>query len=88
MKKNMTFTLGALIIVSLLLTAGCSQKETRLEQSKAAAGLAAKRIEAMCTMNRHYDAHGLTGNANVLRWLLGREPTDFRTFVERDLEDQ
>lgn len=33
MKKNMTFTLGALIIVSLLLTAGCSQKETRLDQS-------------------------------------------------------
>ena len=25
------------------------------------------------------------GNANVLRWLLGREPTDFRTFVGRDL---
>jgi uncharacterized protein YbjT (DUF2867 family) len=54
----------------------------------AAAGMAAERIEAICTMNRHYDAHGLTGNANILRWLLGREPTDFRTFVERDLEDQ
>ncbi|MFT5728446.1 MAG: hypothetical protein ACI8PB_002600 [Desulforhopalus sp.] len=33
MKKNMTFTFGALIIGSLLLTAGCSQKETRLDQS-------------------------------------------------------
>ena len=54
----------------------------------AAAGMAAERIETMCTMNRHYDAHGLTGNANVLRWLLGREPTDFRTFVERDLAGQ
>ena len=51
----------------------------------AAAGMAAERIEIMCIMNRHYDDHGLTGNANVLRWLLGREPTDFRTFVERDL---
>jgi hypothetical protein len=50
-----------------------------------AGGMAAERIETMCNMNRHYDAHGLTGNANVLRWLLGREPTDFRTFVERDL---
>lgn len=51
----------------------------------AAAGMAAERIETVCTMNRHYSAHGLTGNANVLRWLLGREPTDFRTFIERDL---
>ncbi len=51
----------------------------------AAGGMAAERIETMCIMNRHYDAHGLTGNANVLRWLLGREPTDFKTFVERDL---
>ncbi len=51
----------------------------------AAAGMATERIETMCVMNQHYDAHGLTGNANVLRWLLGREPTDFRTFVKRDL---
>lgn len=51
----------------------------------AAAGTAPERIETMCIMNRHYSAHGLTGNANVLRWLLGREPTDFRTFIERDL---
>ena len=32
MKKNMTFTLGALMIVSLLITAGCSQKETQVDQ--------------------------------------------------------
>lgn len=51
----------------------------------AAAGMATDRIETMCVMNQHYDTHGLTGNANVLRWLLGRDPTDFRTFVERDL---
>lgn len=57
-------------------------------QDAAAAGMAAERIETMCVMNQHYDAHGLTGNANVLRWLLGREPTDFRTFVERDLVDK
>ena len=51
----------------------------------AAAGMAAERIEAMVAMNRHYDAHGLVGNAKVLGWLLGREPTDFSTFVARDL---
>ena len=36
-------------------------------------------------MNAHYTAHGLSGNANVLRWLLGREPTTFAAFVKREL---
>ena len=43
----------------------------------AAAGMPAERIEVMTKMNAHYDAHGLVGNPNVLRWLLGREPTRF-----------
>lgn len=30
--KNITFILGALIIASLLTTAGCAKKETRIEQ--------------------------------------------------------
>lgn len=34
----------------------------------------------------HYDSYGLTGNANVLRWLLGREPTTFREYVARELK--
>lgn len=33
----------------------------------------------------HYDSYGLTGNANVLRWLLGREPTTFSEYVRREL---
>jgi hypothetical protein len=32
-------------------------------------------------MNRHYDAHGLQGNGNVLRWLLGRTPISFEEHV-------
>jgi len=51
----------------------------------AAAGMAAERIETMCLMNAHYDAHGLIGNPNVLRWILGREPTRFADFVKREL---
>jgi len=38
----------------------------------------------MCRMNAHYDAHGLVGNPNVLRWMLGRPPTTFREFVRRE----
>ncbi len=56
-----------------------------MRREAAAAGLPAERIETMARMNAHYDAHGLVGNANVLRWLLGREPGTFRGFVEREL---
>lgn len=31
--------------------------------------------ESLLSMYRWYDAHGLAGSPNVLRWLLGREPT-------------
>lgn len=31
----------------------------------------------------HYDSYGLTGNPNVLRWLLGREPRTFTEYVRR-----
>ena len=51
----------------------------------AAAGMSAERIEVMTKMNAHYDAHGLVGNSNVLRWLLGRKPTQFAEFVRREL---
>jgi uncharacterized protein YbjT (DUF2867 family) len=51
----------------------------------AAAGVPAERIETMCLMNAHYSAHGLVGNANVLRWLLRREPASFADFVSREL---
>ncbi|MEE2746831.1 MAG: NAD(P)H-binding protein [Pseudomonadota bacterium] len=43
------------------------------------------RIETMLKMNKHYDRHGLIGNANILEWLLHRSPTTFRDFALRDL---
>lgn len=46
-----------------------------------AAGLPDWRLETLAVMNRHYDAHGLAGNPNVLRWLLGREPKTFAGYV-------
>ena len=51
----------------------------------AASGMSGERIEGMIKMNAHYDAHGLVGNSNVLRWILGREPTRFSEFVRREL---
>jgi uncharacterized protein YbjT (DUF2867 family) len=48
-----------------------------------AAGAPEQRIETMRKMNAHYDHNGFLGNANVLRWLLGREPTRFKAYVER-----
>jgi len=51
----------------------------------AAAGMPAQRIEGMMRMNAHYDGHGLIGNPNVLRWILGREPGRFADYVAREL---
>jgi uncharacterized protein YbjT (DUF2867 family) len=36
---------------------------------------------ALAKMFRYYSQHGLVGNANTLRWLLGRPPHDFARFV-------
>ena len=56
-----------------------------VRQEMAAAGMPAERIDTMGRMNAHYDAHGLVGNPNVLRWILGREPATFADFVRREL---
>ncbi len=36
-------------------------------------------------MFSYYNRHGLTGNSNVLRWLLGRTPVGFRDYFARTL---
>jgi NAD(P)H dehydrogenase (quinone) len=41
-------------------------------------------IDTLIAMFEYYAAHGMTGSPNVLRWLLGREPTDFETFIRRE----
>ena len=46
------------------------------------AGMPIDRIEQLCSMNSHYDKHGLIGNSNVLEWILERRPTDFKTFIQ------
>jgi uncharacterized protein YbjT (DUF2867 family) len=41
--------------------------------------------DAMRRLVEHYDSYGITGNPNVLTWLLGRNPTSFREYAHRQL---
>jgi uncharacterized protein YbjT (DUF2867 family) len=42
-------------------------------------------VDGLYRLFTYYGLHGISGNANVLRWLLGREPTTFAQYVERVL---
>lgn len=54
-----------------------------LQRRARAAGASEDRVAQMLVMNQHYDRHGMRGNPNVLRWLLGREPRRFADYVDR-----
>lgn len=41
--------------------------------------------DAMFRLFDHYGRYGITGNPNVLSWLLGRPPTSFAEYVRRSL---
>ncbi len=62
-----------------------ARSDDEFRRGAQAAGMPAERIEGMAVMNAHYTAHGLSGNPNAMRWLLGREPTHFAEFVKREL---
>jgi NAD(P)H dehydrogenase (quinone) len=47
------------------------------------AGVGDAERSALIAMFRYYAAHGLIGNANTLRWLLGRAPTSLADFIRR-----
>ncbi len=53
------------------------------ETSARQRGLSEYAIDTLKRMFRYYDAYGFWGNANVLRWLLGREPTRLAEFVHK-----
>ena len=54
-----------------------------MKDAAAAKGVPDDKIEQMIVMNTHYDQYGFPGNPNVLRWLLGREPTRYEAYVRR-----
>jgi uncharacterized protein YbjT (DUF2867 family) len=43
------------------------------------------RLDAMLRLFDHYARYGITGNANVLGWLLGRRPKSFAEYVRRSM---
>lgn len=49
-----------------------------------ARGLGRYQVDSLVRMFQYYEAHGLTGNPTVLRWLLGRAPTSFASFARRE----
>ena len=49
-----------------------------------ARGLGKYQVDSLVRMFQYYEAHGLTGNPTVLRWLLGRAPTTFASFARRE----
>jgi uncharacterized protein YbjT (DUF2867 family) len=53
-----------------------------------AAGLSDDQRAMLGTMFDYYARHGLTGNPNTLRWLLGRDPTALAEFVRRTVREQ
>ena len=50
-----------------------------------ASGLGRYQRDALTGMFRYYDANGFCGNPNVLSMLLGRTPTTFGDFLEREI---
>ncbi|MBM3182055.1 MAG: nucleoside-diphosphate sugar epimerase [Chloroflexi bacterium] len=51
-------------------------------------GISEYAVEDLSRMFEYYDEWGLSGNPNVLRWLLHREAASLETFVERTLKER
>lgn len=67
------------------------RKHPLIEPLRAAGGRASAaemsyEFEVFPTIGRHLSRYDFLGNANVLRWLLGREPTTIREYVRREFE--
>ena len=59
----------------------------QMQRNARSKGISDDRIEQMTVMNRHYDRYGFLGNPNVLTWLIERQPTSFRQYVRRLVEN-
>ncbi len=52
-----------------------------------ATGMSEHAIENLVGMFKYYDQWGLTGNPNVLKWILKREPTSLELFIDRIMNE-
>jgi uncharacterized protein YbjT (DUF2867 family) len=53
------------------------------EARASAAGMGDYEVRTLAAMFRYYTEHGLIGNSNALRWLLGHAPQSLASFVGR-----
>lgn len=83
-QEDMAATIGRLL--GRQVRAEAQSLELMAEKARAK-GASDDRVAQMRSMNAHYDAHGFHGNPNVLRWLLGRPPTTFDSYVRRLIDD-
>ena len=51
-------------------------------------GLNEYALENLVKMFEYYNKGGLSGNPNVLRWLLGRDPVSLENFIIRSMKKQ
>jgi len=51
-------------------------------------GLSEYAVENLIKMFKYYDRWGLVGNPNVLKWLLRREPTSLKMFMDRFVKER
>lgn len=58
------------------------------EQQARTAGLGDYQVDTLLKMFRYYDQYGFEGNPNVLRWLLGRNPTTLAEFIRRTVQER
>lgn len=75
--------LGALLGRPIVVRA--ADTEAYVTRFAAARGLSAGQARERRLMFDYYDRHGLLGNGNVLRMILGREPTGFADAARRSL---
>lgn len=62
-----------------------SMRATEWERQARAHGLSDHTVKTLLTMFSYYRQYGLVGSPNVLRWLLGHEPTTLAAFVDRTI---
>jgi len=86
--KPMSHTEVAEIFGRVLRRDVHAEKEEISDWRLRAGGLSDLAVGILVKMFEYYDQWGLTGNPNVLRWLLKREPTALDSFVQRELKER
>jgi NAD(P)H dehydrogenase (quinone) len=81
------FAMGRLLgeILGRSIVTRAQSQEAVGERLSNTRGYTAEQVRELALMCAHYDKYGLVGNANVLRMLLGREPTNFTQAMRRSL---